>query len=197
MLAIDADGVLLDYNLAYAHAWEKAFGYLPKVRTPDATNVYEHWAVPVLVGPELQHLQSFFNEEFWSSIPAIPGAVEACHALVAAGFDLVCVTALHGRFQYARTSNLQMHGLPFDDVYMTGGSTMSHSNPKLSTLMALQPLAFVDDYEPYFYGVPETMHRAFIANRDHALPMDFADSSHADLGSFAKAWLQTVRDSAR
>ena len=26
LMALDADGVLLDYNRAYAHAWQRAFG---------------------------------------------------------------------------------------------------------------------------------------------------------------------------
>lgn len=30
LIALDADGVLLDYSLAYAHLWERAFGYFPK-----------------------------------------------------------------------------------------------------------------------------------------------------------------------
>lgn len=28
IIAVDADGVLLDYNRAYANAWERAFGSL-------------------------------------------------------------------------------------------------------------------------------------------------------------------------
>ena len=31
------------------------------------------------------------TDEFWSGIPAIAGAVEACVALDAAGYELVCV----------------------------------------------------------------------------------------------------------
>ena len=192
-LAIDADGALLDYNRAYAQVWEKAFGYAPKVRVPAATNFYEHFDVPILIVPELQHLKLFFNDDFWSRIPATPNAVEACSALVNAGYDIVCVTALSERFQDARVENLRLHKLPISKVYTMGGSSLvTHSSPTLETLIALTPTAFVDDYQPYFYGVPSTMHRAFIADRDHAQPMDFADSSHSDIGSFAKAWLQRM-----
>jgi phosphoglycolate phosphatase-like HAD superfamily hydrolase len=34
IIALDADGVLLDYNLAYASAWQRAFGR-PSGKTKD------------------------------------------------------------------------------------------------------------------------------------------------------------------
>lgn len=34
IIALDADGVLLDYGLAYAGAWQKAFGAYPGVLMP-------------------------------------------------------------------------------------------------------------------------------------------------------------------
>ena len=40
LIALDADGVLLDYNLAYASAWECAFGVRPQLRDPQA-----YWAI--------------------------------------------------------------------------------------------------------------------------------------------------------
>jgi hypothetical protein len=36
IIALDADGVLLDYNFAYAKAWERVFGALPEERNPQA-----------------------------------------------------------------------------------------------------------------------------------------------------------------
>jgi beta-phosphoglucomutase-like phosphatase (HAD superfamily) len=36
IIALDADGVLLDYGLAYAGAWERAFGQYPRERDPQA-----------------------------------------------------------------------------------------------------------------------------------------------------------------
>lgn len=189
ILAIDADGVLLDYNVAYARAWEVAFGYYPKVRTPGATNVYEYWEIPVLAGPELRHLQSFFDDDFWSTIPPMPGAAVSCTALLDAGFELVCVTGLLECFKGARVENLRLHGIPIRDVYTADTTTRSHPNPKLNTLLALTPLAFVDDHEPYFYDVPATMHRALITNQVHSQPPGFADSTHADLPTFTQWWL--------
>jgi len=36
LIALDGDGVLLDYNLAYAKAWEKATGTYPLERDAKA-----------------------------------------------------------------------------------------------------------------------------------------------------------------
>jgi len=92
-IALDADGVLLDYNAAYANAWEKAFGKLPALRDPDAYWPMDHWAVERLSGESLTRFRSEFNEEFWSTIPAIDGAVEACNQLADEGYRryIACV----------------------------------------------------------------------------------------------------------
>ncbi len=45
MIALDADGVLLDYNLAYAGAWERAFGVYPVERDPLAYWAMDRWQV--------------------------------------------------------------------------------------------------------------------------------------------------------
>jgi beta-phosphoglucomutase-like phosphatase (HAD superfamily) len=34
VIALDADGVLLNYHVAYAKAWESAFGEKPKMKDP-------------------------------------------------------------------------------------------------------------------------------------------------------------------
>jgi len=34
IIALDADGVLLDYHHAYARAWAEAFGHPPALRDP-------------------------------------------------------------------------------------------------------------------------------------------------------------------
>ena len=36
LIALDADGVLLDFHLGYAGAWARAFGTLPAERDPFA-----------------------------------------------------------------------------------------------------------------------------------------------------------------
>ena len=85
--ALDADGVLLDLSLAYASAWERAFGARPAERDPQAYWPMDRWEVSRLSSEDMQRFRRCFDEPFWASMPACEGAVEACHRLHDAGHD--------------------------------------------------------------------------------------------------------------
>lgn len=114
IIALDADGVLLDYNLAYDSAWGKAFGIYPAEKDPAAYSALERWDVEVLTGDKLAQLRQSFQEDFWSDIPAMEGALEGCHLSHKAGCQLVCVTALADKFAESRQNNLQKFGFPIE-----------------------------------------------------------------------------------
>ena len=61
LIALDADGVLLDYSTAYAKAWERAFGWHPTERDPSAYWPMERWGVERLTGEPLERLQACFD----------------------------------------------------------------------------------------------------------------------------------------
>lgn len=192
IIALDADGVLLDYGLAYASAWQKAFGYYPLERDPLAYWPMDRWKVEHLEGELLEQFRHAFDTDFWTSIPPLPGAVEACQALVSLGFELVCVTALPDEFCEARERNLQAHGFPIDIVHVTNSGATPLS-PKADILNLLKPVAFVDDYLPYFVGVDASIHRALIIRSANGSPnagelLTHVDSQHADLLEFSRAW---------
>ena len=69
LIAIDADGVLLDYHAAYRDAWFRAFDVNPTLRDPLAYWPVDRWDVELLVGADLAKFRAQFDEEFWSSIP--------------------------------------------------------------------------------------------------------------------------------
>ncbi len=193
LIALDADGVLLDYHAAYRGAWSRAFGSLPSLRDPHAYWPIDRWDVERLFGARLAHFRSHFNEEFWSSIPPCEGAVEACHRLRAAGYDLVCVSAIEDQFLAARTKNIQDCGFPIDRVYATHGAAGPIS-PKAKTLTKLSPVAFVDDYLPYMRGLPADIHAALVIREPNGSPntgdeLRIVQSQHKDLDDFSTWWL--------
>lgn len=193
IIALDADGVLLDYNLAYAGAWQRAFGQFPSEKDPKAYWALDRWDVARLDGESLVQFRRHFDESFWSSIPAIEGAVEACQSLDAAGFELVCVTALDARFGDARQQNFRRLGFPIHRVY-TADSEFSERSPKADLLNGLKPVAFVDDYLPFLIGVDKEIHCALINRLATGSPntdmsASLAASQHDDISAFARYWL--------
>lgn len=194
LITLDGDGVLLDYNEAYGRTWERAFGTTLQVQDESAYYAHDRWGVPWIGDDELEYLQSFMDEEFWSTIPALPGAVPACRDLAHAGHTLVCVSALPSRFEKARLDNLRALGFPIGRVYATPAEGSVRS-PKATAIRMLQPLVFVDDYLPYFRSMPDTVHKALILRQPTGSP-NFATkdapevtSRHHDLPAFVSWWL--------
>ena len=193
IIALDADGVLLDFHLAYASAWQRAFGHWPAERDARAYWPIDRWQVERLDAPGRVRFREAFDEQFWSTVPAIAGAVGACHRLRAAGFDLVCVSALEQEFEAARLRNLRELEFPIDRVIATGNAVGERS-PKADAIESLSPVAFVDDYLPYLRGVPGHVHTALVLRAPNGSPNTGADlllanSTHDDLAAFTDHWL--------
>ena len=201
LIALDADGVLLDFHVGYADAWRRAFGAAPRERDAQAYWPLDRWQVERLEGERLSHFSAHFDEHFWSSMPALAGAVEACELLVMAGFDLICVSALDVRFEAARLRNLRAAGFPIARVLATGNAHGARS-PKADAIAELRPVAFVDDYLPYLRGLPREVHAALVLRAPSGSPntgvdLALADSTHLDLADFAASWLSRARADAR
>ena len=199
LIALDADGVLLNYNLAYASAWERAFGQRPALRNPQAYWAIDRWGVETLQGADLDRFWACFDAQFWSSVPAISGAVQACEKLVSAGYELVCVSALKPEFAQARQANLRAHGFPIEQVIATSNAGSVECSPKAQALAQLKPVAFVDDFLPYFAGVDQAVHKAvhkaLILREPDGSPntgpgLQQMDSTHTNLAQFADWWLE-------
>jgi hypothetical protein len=197
LIALDADGVLVDYHEGYAMGWEKAFGERPKVRNANAYHPADYWDVPLLDAQGRRHFQeSGLTAEVWASMPAIPGALSACQMLQSAGYRLVCVTALRPAMQSAREANLRSLGFSMEAVYAVGPSL--GGNPKKTVLQQLRPAAFVDDYLRYLQGLPSGTWRALIEGRPHANPnrdpsLEDPHSRHLSLCQFAVWWTSRLQ----
>lgn len=193
LIALDADGVLLDFHMAYADAWERAFGNYPRERDPLAYWPMDRWDVERLGMFRKARLRAAFDETLWATMPALDGALEACHRLHDAGYDLVCVSALESRFEAARLRNLRNLGFPIERVVATG-NLGSERSPKADAIEDLKPVAFVDDYLPYLRGIPESVHTALVLRAPNGSPntgpeLALARSTHKDLAEFAAHWL--------
>jgi len=193
LIALDADGVLLDFHLGYASAWQRAFGHAPVERDPLAYWPMDRWQVERLDPAQRLKFRAAFDAHFWTTVPAIDGAIDACHRLHDAGFELICVSALESEFEAARLRNLRDLGFPIERVIATGNAAVERS-PKADTIEALRPVAFVDDYIPYMRGVPDHVHTALVTRAPNGSPntgpeMSLAKSVHVDLAGFADHWL--------
>ncbi|MFI8614071.1 HAD family hydrolase [Acidovorax sp. NPDC077693] len=198
VIALDADGVLLDYNTAYAKAWHKAFGVHPQERDPHAYWAMDRWSVERLEGPLWDRWKAAFDDDFWSTIPAIESALDACCQLVGNGHTLVCVSALQPQFEGARLRNLRDLGFPIERVVATGPST-SGANPKAQAVVALGAIALVDDYLPNLAGLGANVHTALITRQTHGSPnvgpaLSAVASTHRHLGDFSAWWLSGLKD---
>ncbi|MEY2859550.1 MAG: hypothetical protein RL392_8 [Pseudomonadota bacterium] len=192
-IALDCDGVLLDYSTAYACAWERAFGVAPVLQNERAYWPMDRWGIPRLMGENLERFRSVFDEEFWSTIPAVAGAIAACHLLKSRGIRLVCVTALDDQFACARLRNLNDLGFPIEQVITTGNDA-SIGSPKAAALAILKPVAFVDDFAPYMVGVDDSIHKALIIRDPIGSPnigkmLEHSHTQHDDLLGFARWWI--------
>lgn len=193
IIALDADGVLLNFHEAYRHAWRRAFDELPDIEDADAYWPIDRWKVRRLAGEELTYFRSFFDDEFWGNIPAIEGAVKACVDLHNAGYELICVSALETKYQEIRLSNLRKEGFPITNVIATDNHN-SEISPKASAIHELQPIVFVDDFLPYHRGISKNIHKALVTREINGSPnvgneLNLIDSSHGDLAEFAQWWL--------
>lgn len=193
LIALDGDGVLLDYNRAYAAAWQRAFGHYPTERDSQAYWAMDRWNVERLCDERLEQLRACFDETFWSTVPAMDGALEACEKLSAAGYELICVSALRPVHEQARLRNLQDLGFPIQRVIATS-NTGGEQSPKAHALAQLQPVAFVDDYLPYFRGVSSSIHAALVLREPGGTPntgpgLQAIHSTHTNLAAFANWWL--------
>ena len=200
VIVLDDDGVLLDYHAAYRMAWQKAFGYLPALRDPLAYWPLDRWEVHRLQGDELERFRACLDEDYWSSLPAIEEAVGACEELCEAGYELVCVSAVRPEFQAARLRNLQQCGFPVRKVISAHPSLAPGGSPKAAALKEIGPVAFVDDYLPYFRGIPADIHAALVLREPNGTPNSgdevaaLTHSQHADLAGFVSWWLDGGRD---
>lgn len=200
VIAIDGDGVLLDYNEAFGRVWERAFDEKLEVMSTTCYHALNQYGIEFRSAEERAELFRHFDEEAWATMMPMPGAVEAAQALVLAGYRLVCVSSMPSQYEAARLKNLLAIGIPVDRVVATDRS--GGGNPKRRIIEELNPVAFVDDLASNFRELPETVYKALINpghcdspnGRDH---VKLANSVHMDLAAFTQWWLSGGAEAAQ
>jgi len=133
------------------------------------------------------------RNRFTMQVPAIDGALDACHAMVDASFGLVCVSAIEPAFERARLRNLHELGFPIECVVATS-AVADAGSPKARAVKDLAAVAFVDDYLPYLCGIHDAVHTALVLRQPTGSPNRGPDlarvkSQHENLSAFATWWL--------
>lgn len=154
VIALDADGVLVDYNKTWGRIYGLHFNEEMTVADPTAYHATTYWGKP-LPARDSTFWQAFTDQDGWGTMEAKPGAVEACHQLRALGFDLVCVSSMPPEFESRRLANLKALGFPIDRVIaparhhtpkgQKAPEAVHPANPKLEVIHDLMPAWFVDD----------------------------------------------------
>ncbi|CAF0748073.1 unnamed protein product [Didymodactylos carnosus] len=128
IIALDCDGVLLNYNKTYGLIYSQTFGQELIVVNPRSYHAKNMYNITMTDEEKIE-----FNRVFdgWRNMPMFDGALEACNLLRAAGYELFCVTAIPEKFVQARLENLQKHGFSIDRVIGNPTFDMRNTADKL------------------------------------------------------------------
>jgi hypothetical protein len=103
---------------------------------------------------EHDQFNAAWDIEGWRIMSMHEGALEACHLLHTAGYELVCITALRDCFTEHRLENFRLHGFPIDRIINTSlGKDIPGKNPKKQAIEQLNPLILVDDKKRNFKDI--------------------------------------------
>lgn len=152
IIAIDADGVMLDYNAAFAVVFEKAFGRKLELVDAAAFHATNQWGLAAMSPEEKSAFYEAADQHgIWRSMPAFPGAVQAVQKLHDMGYEMVCVTSMPTEHGPDRLANLKALGFPIERVIAT--HRHGNENPKKAPIEELAPVFFIDDLLKNFEGI--------------------------------------------
>lgn len=108
ILFIDVDGVLLDFNAAYAKHYDSVFGTNHSDNRGKGYNYLEQYNIPILDKENLHKLIKARDYKFWSTMSPMKGAKILLQELkVKYGFFIVALSAAPKEFASARGENLE------------------------------------------------------------------------------------------
>lgn len=87
----DQDGVLADLEAGFWAQWAELYPDAPQQADADTSKFYIHDQLPAQYRDQANALRNMPG--FYRNLPVVPGAVEALHAMLAAGWDVRICTA--------------------------------------------------------------------------------------------------------
>lgn len=136
--ALDADGVLLDFNGGFLQVAQEVLGR-PLRQLSNAYRMSPRYGITQAERNQVW-LEMIHHPSGWRNLPPIPGAIEAVARLRAWGLRIQVVTAIPTALIDLRMANFEQHGLVIDGIDCVGDAPS-----KRPFLIPRRPLMFVDD----------------------------------------------------
>lgn len=163
-IALDVDGVLLNFMPVFDKAAEMVLGYKPTIYQ-DEFNM-DHYYLTSRINVDQSKIDEILDymleTRMYANIPALKGAKEAIEKIKEEDFDIYIVTALPERAKEMRLENLlnELNLVP-KEIFCVG---MGLS--KGDALKLLRPDIFIDDRIEYLASGPDVFHLAWIDQRE-------------------------------
>lgn len=166
VIAIDCDGVMLDYNMAFKDLYLNHYKQDLQIKDPHAYHATNMFGLPKLQGEELENFHKSSDEYgLWGKMPAIENAIKSVESLNKLGYTCICVTSMPEKYAELRFENLKSLGFQIERVIAT--SRVGSENPKKKYIEELNPEYFIDDLQRNFEGI-ETDTTLVLIDRNHS-----------------------------
>lgn len=165
VIFIDVDGVLLDYNRAYAEQFNKVFGTNHQLTEPYAYTYYRMYGIPKLGVDSINKLEASKTEDFWGNIPALSpiDTLLTLNSLKAWGWEVIALSKSPTEYTEARRANLvKLFGDIFLDVICIG---KDGDKADVVNNYAANDKIVVDDFYPYLKNVDTNKVKVIVLNR--------------------------------
>lgn len=158
LIALDVDGVLLDFDAGMRKLGQRVLGrtLVPRTRHFPLGQRYG------LTQDEDRRLWDALSLDGFRDLPLLPGADDAVRRLRDAGLAIHLVTGIAPTLADVRLANLQDHGITVDGIVCVGHGLAR----KDEALARLAPIAFVDDRLNHLAAAPFVPHRVWIDHGD-------------------------------
>ena len=144
MIALDVDGVLLDFVGHWETVAEYVLGFRPTKQT-DSFAMSKRYGLPEAAASLVW--ERYRDGSVWGNIPPLPGAVETVQALINIGRKVVAITSVPTH-AVGHRERAMAQWFPGVTMYQAESMAPGHKNgekTKEEWLCILRPLAFIDD----------------------------------------------------